>query len=191
MMTLGKDSVMAKAKKEVRILKASEDMANLVDRGADIDTNLKNLGFEDKGIKTKLAEVFCGKLAEGETSIRIAGNTAGAMLTAVDSVEMNYGADRFDDVRSAMDSGLLEGFVEKTLSLVVPSTDVDKAAEILIAAGVKASVAETVKVESEALRSKVPASKEQSDAVGALKSCVTIDRSYRVKYDKTNGEKAE
>lgn len=179
------------AKKEVRILTASESMAKVVDRGADIDTEKKNLDFEDKGIKAKLAAEFGGKLVKDETSIKIAGTHAAAMLTAVDSVKLNYDAEGFPVVRDAMDSGLLQGFVEKTLSLVVPPADVDKAAEILIAAGVKASVAETVKVEAESLRSKVPTSKEQSDAVNALKGCVSVERSYRVKYEKTNGEKAE
>ena len=47
------------AKKDIRIITASTSLASLIDRGAAVDVELKNLGFEDKGIKSKLGEQVC------------------------------------------------------------------------------------------------------------------------------------
>ena len=36
------------AKKEIRLIVASESQAAIIDHGADVDTQIKNLSYEDK-----------------------------------------------------------------------------------------------------------------------------------------------
>jgi len=172
------------AKKEIRMVMASGDAAGIVDHGFEVDTQLKNLTFEDKGIKSKISEFAATEIQSGETSVRFRGTQAAAVVSAVEKVELDAEAESFPVVRSAIDSGLLEGFVERKLSLVVPPAEVERAAEALKAAGIKVSVAESLSVTADALKNKEVASVEQGAAVKALKACSKSDVSYRVKYEK-------
>jgi hypothetical protein len=172
------------AKKEIRMIVAAEDVAGLVDHGSEVDTQLKNLGFEDKGVKAKLTECVAGEFLVGETSIRLSGNTAAAVVTASEKTEIDVSADGFDAVRKAIDAGVLDGVVERKLSLVVPPADVQRAALALTKAGIMATVTESLSVAAEVLRTQEATSVEQSKAMNALKGCVKTDVSYRVKYEK-------
>ena len=172
------------AKKEIRMVVASGDAAGLVDHGFDVDVQLKNLGFEDKGIKVKLGEMAAAELAEAETSVRLRGERAMATVSATEKVELDVGSDAFQAVRKAIDAGLLEGFVERKLSLVVPPADVERAVLALGKAGIMATAAETLAVKAESLRTGETASVEQCVAVKALKACARSETTYRVKYEK-------
>lgn len=172
------------AKKEIRMVMASGDVAGIVDHGSEVDTQLKNLTFEDKGIKSKISEFAAAELQEGEVSVRLRGSQAAAVVSAAEKVELDAEAESFPAVRKAIDSGLLEGFVERKLSLVVPPADVERASVALKAAGIQVSVAETLSVTAAALRDPLVASLEQGDAVKALKACSKSEVSYRVKYEK-------
>ena len=172
------------AKKEIRMIVAAADVAGIVDHGADVDTQLKNLSFEDKGIKAKLAECVTGEFQTGESSVRLTGEKAAAVITATEKTDIDCSAESFAAVRKAIDDGILEGVVERKLSLVVPPADVQRAADALKAAGIMATVTESLSVSAETLRTQEASSVEQSKAIGALKGCVTTDVSYRVKYER-------
>lgn len=172
------------AKKEIRSIVASEDIAAIVDKGGDVDVKLKNLSFEDKGIKTKLADVVKDEFSENETSVRLRGTTSTALISSSEKIEINTGAENFSVLKSIIDGGLLEGIVEKKLSLVVPSDQIEKAAEALRLAGINASVTETLLVSAESLRNNDNPSVERDNAVKILKECVNRDVTFKVKYDR-------
>lgn len=172
------------AKKEIRVITASEDVVGIIDHGADVDTQLKNLTYEDRAIKVRIAQAVEGVFQEGETSVRLKGGFSAVMVTASEKVELDAGAESFPEVRKAIDAGLLEGFVERKLSLVVPPADVERAAEVLRQAGIMAAAAETLSVEAESLRGRETSSMEQALAVKALRACSSSEVTYRVKYEK-------
>lgn len=172
------------AKKEIRMLTASGDMAAVVDRGSDLDTQIKNLTFEDKGIKTKLTETFSKEIGRGETSVKVGGTRAAAVITAAESVAVDYASDKFAGLMKDVESGLLDGVVERKMSLLVPSEKVKEAAEVLKKAGLNASVTDVLSVKAETLRNTEAGSAEQGKALANLKACVKVETTYRVKYEK-------
>jgi len=171
------------AKKEIRMLVASEDVAGIIDHGADVDTQIKDLTDEDKGIKSKLTETLASQMQEGEVSIRVKGNTAAAVITASEKVEVDYASGQFAAVKDAVDKGILDGVVEQKKSIALPQDDVKKAVEILNQAGIKATMTETLSVKAEALRQEAK-SVEQAKAMVVLGGCVKREKTYRVKYEK-------
>lgn len=175
------------AKKEMRMIVASEDLAAIVDRGYDLDTEIKNKTFEDKGIKTKITESVSGQIQTGETSVRLEGNVGVAVVTAVESMELDLGAKRLPEVLAAVDSGVLGGWVDKRRSLVVDQADAEKARDILVKAGVNANVVISMKVSAETLRDQKAGAfgpPEQKVALEALNESIKRETTYRVKYEK-------
>jgi hypothetical protein len=171
------------AKKEMRMLVAAADMAGVIDHGAEIDTQLKNLTFEDKGIKTKLTDTLSPEIQKGESSVRFCGKVAAAVITAVEKIDIDCSSEAFPKVREAIDNGILEGVVDRKLSLVVPPLELNKAAEVLKQAGLHATLAETLSVTAEALRQKA-LTEDLVMAIGQLEKCVKRETTYRVKYEK-------
>ena len=175
------------AKREIRIITASSDVAAIIDRGADVDTQLKNLGYEDKGLKTKIAEAAQNQLSVDELSVRLVGQKSAAVVSGVEKVDLDAGAEKFAIVRAAIDKGLLAEYVERTVSLVVPPGDVDRAAEELRKIGIKATVTETLKVTAESMRrigEVRSTSLEVAEAEVALSKCIKKDVSIRIKYER-------
>lgn len=169
--------------KQIRMMMASSDVAPLIDRGLDVDISIKNLTTEDKGIKARIGEEAGGSVKEGETSVRLCGTTAAAVVSVVEKYELNAGSETFPAVRKAVDSGLLFGVVEKTQQLAVPPAEIEKAAEILKKAGINAMVAEGFTICAEEFR-KMSANDVLSSEQEALRKCVSKSVSYRVKYEK-------
>lgn len=175
------------AKREIRAVATLADVSVIIDRGADVDAEIKNLGFEDKGLKVKISEVAQNQLDEGELSVRLLGRKSAAVVSGVEKVELDASAEQFPKVREAIDKGLLTDYVERTLTLVVPSDVAVAAADVLSRAGIRASVQETLKVSSEAFRKVVEVrstSLEKGEAEAALLKCVKRDVSFRVKYER-------
>ena len=176
------------AKREIKAVQASSDVAAIVDRGADVDVQIKNLGFEDKGLKTKITEAAQNQLNPGELSVRLIGKTAAAVVSGVEKIELDVSAESFSIVREAILNGLMTGIVERNVSLIVPPGDVEKAAEVLKTAGIRATVTESIKiVDSDILNNSNYAVLTQAhlaQAVEALRKCVKKDVSFRVKYEK-------
>ena len=173
-------------KKEIRIVTASEDVAAIIDRGAEVKTQLDNLTYEDKGLKVKI-----GQLAQdafdpevGETSIRLEGNSAIATVSESERLTINAGAETFPKLKEAVEAGLLNVVTVKK-ELKVPPADIARAAEVLEQAGIKASVVESLNITADDVRTMgQPANQEELEARHALMGCIESSKSYRVKYDK-------
>jgi len=176
--------------KEVRSIIASDDVAGLIDRGADVDTQLKNLTYEDKGIKSKLGAVAGDNIQEGETSVRLRGSVSAAVVSAVEKLELNANAENFGKVRMAQEQGLLTGILEKEQTIVVPPAEIDRAVALLKSGGINVLVAESYTIDSESLKKSRAASVsfEHEKAARVLETCLTRTVSYRVKYEKRKEE---
>ena len=169
--------------KEMRLMVASDDISGLIDHGAEVDNQIKNLTFEDKGIKTKLTDVIAPQIQEGESSVRVKAKVSAAVITVVERVDVDFCSPAYPKVKEAIENGILEGVVERKLSLVVPPLDLVKAAEILKKAGIKATVSESISVKADDLR-KEALTEDLKQAIEWLKQCVKKDTTYRVKYEK-------
>lgn len=172
------------AKREVRSITASSDIAAIIDHGADVDTQIKKLGIEDKGLKAKIVETAEGSLGEEELSVRMVGSKASAIVSGVEKLELDVSSEVFPLVREAIGNGFLSGVVNRNLALVVPPEDIERSAAALKQAGIRASVSETLSVSAEALREDKTISVEEGQARGLLRKCLKRDLSFRVKYDK-------
>lgn len=176
------------AKREIKAVQAEGDVAAIIDRGADIDAQIKNLGFEDKGIKTQITNKAMDQLDEGELSVRLLGKTSAAVVSGVEKIELNPAAEQYPQVLAAVRSGLLNGIVSRTLGITIAAEDVERAAAELAKAGITATVTETVKlVDTSVLTDPSHAmvgSVQEGEAVVALSKCVKNDLSFRVKYER-------
>jgi len=172
---------------DVRIITASADVAAIVDRGAEVDENLKNLTYEDKGLKVKITEVGSEAMEDGESSVKLEGSSSRALVSSSEKLDIDASAERYPEMKDAVDKGLLEGVVTRKMVLTVPQGDVDRAAEALKAAGIDATVSESLSVKAadvkKASESEV-ASSDHATAQAALKDCLVSKVSYRVKYEK-------
>ena len=177
------------AKKEVRIVQASEDIKAMVDKGADIDIEMKNLTFEDKACKQGITD-FVENNASEDDSVQIEGERAIALVSKAEKLEICAGAETFPEMVKAAKQGLLDDVVKMKKSLVVPVADIDRAAEILNEAGVGASVVEDFGVTAAAMRKhkeRKMASEDVEKATDALEGCLDVSHSYRVKYQVKGG----
>lgn len=174
------------AKSSIRVVTASSDEAAIIDRGADVKTQLDNLGYEDKGLKTKIGEIAANRLEDDETNIRLEGNRAVATVSETEKLTINAGAETFPALKKAVGDGFLSGVVTVKKDLKVPPDDVVRASEVLREAGINASVVESLSIKSDDLRKMEQcevASREEYDARQALKGSVESSKSYRIKYD--------
>jgi hypothetical protein len=171
----------------VRVITASADMSAIIDRGADVDESLKNLTYEDKGLKLKITEAGSEALEGDETSVKLEGSSARALVSAAESFGIDASGERYNEMKEAVEKGLLEGIVVRKLVLTVPQGDVDRAAEALNAAGIDATVSESMSVKKADVKKaeeSEAASTDHATAQAALKDCLVSKVSYRVKYEK-------
>jgi len=176
------------AKREIRAVTADSDVAAIIDRGADVDTQIKTLSSEDKGLKSKITEAAQNQLDDHELSVRLVGKKSAAVVSGVEKIELDMGAEQFPQVRAAIDVGLLANVVERSVSLMVPPGDVERAATALRLSGIQAVVSETLKIVDASVltdpNKTFVGSVQAGEAIAALAKCVKRDVSFRVKYER-------
>jgi len=178
------------AKADMRIVEADEDVMALVDKGVDIDIELKNLTFEDKACKQGITGFVEEKIRDGELGLLIEGNKGVAMVSCVESFKVNAGADSFEEMSRAVKAGLLGTTVTVKRTLAVPPDKIDEAEEVLDKAGIMASVVEEFTVKPADLRQAREtrtASADYKSAMEALEECLDRSESFRVKYQAKEG----
>ncbi len=174
-------------KSKARLITANEKVRGLVDRGFDIDVELKNLGFEDKGIKKMLQDELAPEFAGSTEPVRAEGGRAAAMISASEKFEVDAAAPTFEAVRKAVTDGLFGKAVEAELSVNIPVADRERAAQILKAAGIGVTTSTSVSVDPEEYRNLLAttaSSTEAAEARKALTAAVVKTTTYRVKYEK-------
>ena len=174
------------AKSKARLVVASEEVQGLVDKGFDVDVDLKNKTFEDKGIKHSLSQKLASKFGN-DKSIRVEGEKARALVGRTEKFVINGDAESLATVREAVEKGLLSDAVEVEHVLNVPASDRKRAAEVLEAAGIKATTSATMKVKPEGyrtLRDSETSSVELADVKELLQKVIERSISYRIQYEK-------
>jgi hypothetical protein len=176
------------AKRDIRVVTASDsDVVGLIDHGADVDVQIKNLTSEDKAIKKQLGDLANCNITEGELSIRLAGKRSVALVSGVEKVDFDVTAPSYQAAKDAIDKGILWKVVDKTKSVNIPPAELDKAIEVLKQAGINIAVVESIKVSTEALDSEMApgktASKEYVDALNNLKNSLKREVTFKVKYE--------
>ena len=122
-------------KSKFRVVKVPDEVRLMVDEAAQTDEELKNLTFRNKAYRTKLVGAVSGSIQPDEASIKVEGEKAAATVTRRTTTTLDMAAENFPEVKQAVEDGLLEGVVSKSLSLRVPGDAVERAVEILKEAG--------------------------------------------------------
>lgn len=171
-----------------RTMTASDDVAGIIDRGGDVDTQLKNLSCEDKGIKKRIADEVTGKLQEGELALRLEGKVSAASVVVVEKYEVDASSEKFPEVDTAIRSGVFGDAVKVVKSLAISPDRVEAAYAVLKQMGMTDVMLETAYEvnpdEFRVLSGSTASTPEKQAAVDALKASVARKATFRVTYDR-------
>lgn len=173
--------------KDIRVIVATGEVAELVDKGAQIDANIKKLTVEDKAIKEKITTATKDEIKDGEVSVKVSGNSAAVLVTASESVSVDTSAEGYQELWGLLENGFLSKVVEYKKQLAVPPEDIKRAAEMLQESGIRATVTSSVSVKAEDIRKMRCASsvsKEETEAMKVLDKCLSKSITFRIKYEK-------
>jgi hypothetical protein len=111
---------MKMAKKEIRVITASAEVSTLVDRGAAVYDQLQGAQSEDKAIKASLqAQV---KFETDETSVRLAGNKAQALLSQKTSYGLEFASPEAKaEFEADFAKGVFNGAVSRVVTVALPA----------------------------------------------------------------------
>jgi len=172
------------AKKEIRVITASEDVASIIDQGAAVDVELKNLDFKDKGFKAQITKASESLFESGESSVRVLGVKSKAVVTAVDKYALDVDSESFQKVFDASKKGFLADVIKESRSLNIPNDKIDEALAALVAAGIGATITTTHSLDGKCYsKFTVGSSEEREKVKDALDECVSKSTSFRVKYE--------
>jgi hypothetical protein len=173
------------AKKEIRKILASEDVASIIDQGSEIDTELKNLTYKDKGFKSQITKAAEGMIDLGESSIRLEGNTASVVVTASEKLSLDTGAEGASQVHEAAEQGILNDVIKVSKAIRIPPEFLDQAVALLNNAGIKATITKSYALNTPAYREFSDEGSPEAAAVkGILDQCIETKTTYRVKYER-------
>lgn len=176
-------------KEGMRVITASKDIQALVDKGFEVNNKWGELGKEDKAIKSKIKDFAEEKMEKHESSVAVSGSKATAVVTAEESYELLKSNGSFETVKQhAVDNGFLAKAVKRDVKLAVSLSAIEKAADILMAAGIEALVVETFNIDPKEFRLVRDAnnlSNEEKEAQRALLKCAKRGVSFRLKYEET------
>ena len=171
--------------KNIRAIMASEDVGGVIDQGAEVDTEIKNLTFRDKAFKVKISEAASTDLFDGEKSLILNGAKSSATVTATEKATLDASLEGFELVERSAREDTFRDALKIKRSVQIPGSDLDKAVSILKAAGVNALLKTEVSVSASEFRKLEPNGEQEHDeALNALKNCVSLETSFRVKYGK-------
>jgi hypothetical protein len=174
-------------KTPLRVASVDERLATLVDRGCEIDYELKNLTVEEKGTKKILGEEALKLMQDGELSLRLEGNRALATVVAVEKFELDVSAEVFVSAEAAIKSGVFSDAVKVTKTLAVAPDQIDEACEVLRKAGMTALVKVDYAINAKEFRvllGSPQSTEELRRAVEDLKQCTARKVEPRVSYEK-------
>ncbi len=169
--------------KEVRVIVASGDVGSMIDKGAEIDKQIKDLTKEDKAIKNKLYEFSGNSFNDGETTVRINGEKSSALVSMVEKYELDMESENIQFVLEAIDKGLLCEAVVRERHLAVSEIDMMRALQVLKQAGIGALLADSYTIKPEAVRKIKEKSVHSSKEERELLESISRTASYRVKYE--------
>lgn len=171
-----------------RTMAASDDVAAIIDRGGEVDTQLKNLSCEDKGIKKRLADEVVPNLQGGELALRLEGKLSVAAISCVEKYEVDAACEKFSEADKAIRAGVFGDAVKVVKSLAVPADKVEAAYAVLKQMGMTDVLLqvgyEVDPEEYRVLAASTASTPEKQAAVEALKASVSRKTTFRVTYDR-------
>ena len=174
-------------KTNVRVASVDERVATLVDRGCEIDYELKNLTVEEKGTKKIIGDEAAKLLQAGEMTVKLEGTRAFATVAVIEKYEIDASKEEFNAADLGIKSGAFREAVTVVKTLAVPPDKVEQACELLKRAGVSAMVQVSYDIDAKEMRvllDSKPVVTEMQAAVAALKKCAVCKTSTRVSYEK-------
>jgi len=174
------------SKSSAKLVEVDEHVSVLIDRGYEVDTELKNLTFEDKGIKKMLADNLEEKFGE-DTTIVARGQKGQATITVSEKYVVVGDAEAIESTILSAKEGLLGEAVKTSTSVNIPECDMGRAVEILLAAGIGVTVEVGISVDPGAYRALVEGEHTTARSARArdvLKSILEKKTGYRVSYKK-------
>jgi hypothetical protein len=178
---------MAKVKSTIRKVEASGDIVGLIDHGYDVDTQLKNLTFEDAGVKKILLDKVSKEMKEEEKSVNFIGKKASAMVTQTQKYNIDCSDESIEEIKKLANLGMFDEAVKTEVVLKIPESYRERVAKILGAVGIEVETVVNVSVDPEAYRQfmkKENNSVEHAKAKKLLGDSVVQDVNYRIKYSK-------
>lgn len=174
-------------KSNAKLITASETVKGLIDRGFEVDVQIKNLGFEDKGIKKMLADELESSFEDDSTSVRVEGADGAAIVSQFEKYTIDGDAEELAHVEDIADKGFLGDALKVAKVLNIPTSDLERAEEVLREAGIDASLSAKISVsppDYRALKDRESVSVEETAAYNALSKLINRSVSFRIKYEK-------
>ena len=172
-------------KKIAKVVTANEAVGAMVDRGADVNLQLKNVQFEDVAIKGELTRAAEKEVSEGEVvNVKLVGKRSAALVVMTETFVVDATLTPFKKVQEAMDKGMLAQVVKVTSEMKIPQDKIADVVRILTAAGIPAMVQTNVAVDPDAYRELqgMTSSPELSEIKEALGFCVLRKFTTRISY---------
>lgn len=182
-----KEKEATKAKKpEIRQVSKPE-IAAYIDAGHKISLDVDAKQKEDKEYRKTITGHGLAELQSGETSVRLMGVESAALVTRVEDMAVNTTRKAYKEtVEDAINRGLLEGVIEKKMTVKVAPTAIEKLRKLLGADFDEiCTVTTSLEVSEANLRDFYEQSKtdaEKKELAKAVKECVEKSVSTRVKY---------
>jgi len=184
-----------KQAKQVKEVVVAEDFQKIIDRGLDVDTSIKNLTYEDSGIKHKLQDVAVENISDGEKSVVLIGTRAKASVVVVEKSTLNNDAPSFAEAQTAIRIGTLRDIVTRVLTLSIAQEKIALAKDILMQNGIDVEIEEALTISKPELKKSMENissfSEVKKNAVLALNNSMKIETSYRVTFDKIDKDSSE
>jgi hypothetical protein len=174
-------------KSTLRVASVDERLSSLVDRGFEVDVQLKNLGTEATGTKKILGEEGVTLLQDGEKAVKLAGNIALATISTVEKYEIDASNEKFPLADAAIRSGAFSDAVKVSRTLAIAPEKVEEACALLQKAGFSVMVQTSYDINPEEFRvltGSTSSTPQLQQAVDALKACAVKKPTTRVSFEK-------
>lgn len=182
---------MAKKGRE-RVANASPTLAEKIDAGHKLDTDIKTEEMRFKALKAKISDTALSKMKEGELSLRLLGNKASALVSVSENYSLDAESDDFEKILEAADKGELDGVVKKKISVQVDPSMIDEIRRLVGQTVFDQAIAvnASYSVDAEGYRNFEPnGSLELVKLKEALDAAVVCSTTTKIRFKEINGKK--
>lgn len=177
------------AKTKVRLASVEDYSVKVaIDRGAEIDKSVKDLSMQGLAYREVVKEAARNEMQDGETSVRLAGDKANALVVVKKKFDLDPKAETYEAAVKAVEDGVIAGKVKETVT--VDKDQVEEVRKVLQEAGLEDALTVQVKVSLDNAKWQVV--KETTlDANGeaakeAVKASLNVKETVTVKYENEN-----
>ncbi len=171
---------------KIRVASAPKELVEILSRGMSVDVQIKNLSIEDKLIKEQIAEGVRNIRQGNEVSLRVVGDTESALVSFTRKASLDTTNPAFETVEDAVNRGLLDGVIKKTITATVNPSAIEKVRALLGAdfdTMVSVNTAYSADPETVSRFVSDKSSPEKATIGDALQKTISVDETVRVKYE--------